>query len=131
MSDPSKASMVRRVSGMTFSSYVHTQVIQNPSERRTLFTLPWRGRVGETSSVARCEPGWGDLLSKEEKLTPPRLPSLRSAVDPPPPGEGEESKSRVRAPLVRRLDIGVLDHLRPFRDIRLDDLGERIRRVAG
>src|SRR5258707_3768932 len=70
MSDPSKASMVRRVSGMTFSSYVHTQGIQNPSERRTLFTLPWRGGVCETSSVARCGPGWGDLLCQAKESSP-------------------------------------------------------------
>src|SRR5215216_1469256 len=29
---------------------------------RNSATLPWRGRVGEASSAARCEPGWGDFL---------------------------------------------------------------------
>src|SRR5207244_835410 len=56
------------------------------------FTLPWRGRVGE-----RSEPGWGELCFPKCKLTPPRLPSLRSAVDPPPPGEGEASALLLRA----------------------------------
>src|SRR3954454_16233116 len=60
---------------------------------RPLFTHPWRGRVGETSSVARCEPGWGELPLLRAEFTPPR--SLRSR--PSPSREGEESKWRVIA----------------------------------
>ena len=47
-------------------------------------TLPWRGRVGEASDAARCEPG--GVIAAHETLHPTPLASAR---DPPPPGEGD------------------------------------------
>src|SRR5437588_618231 len=64
----------RRDVGLT--SNVEPQVLQT---RQRLFTLPWRGRVGE-----RSEPGWGDFLLQVRKLTPPRSRSLRSRERPSP-----------------------------------------------
>src|SRR6185436_18742694 len=43
--------------------------------------------------------GWGELPLLAQEITPPRLPSLRSAVDPPPPGEGEESQVARQNPV--------------------------------
>ena len=54
-------------------------------------TLPWRGRVGEASSGARCEPGWGDRTQADFHPTPPR-----SLGDPPPPGEGDDGADREK-----------------------------------
>ena len=54
-----------------------------PKTNRSLFTLPWRGRVG-----ARSAPGWGDKpknLRQRDAVTPSRPPS---AVDLPLPGGG-------------------------------------------
>src|SRR5215213_8119540 len=43
----------------------------------------WRGRVGETSSVARCEPGWGELLcTGEVHPTPTTFATLGSRPSP-------------------------------------------------
>src|SRR5690242_5437124 len=57
-----------------------------------LFTLPSRGRVGEASSKARCEPGWGDLLCQVKEAHPTPLANAR---DPPPPGEGEDPRTKA------------------------------------
>ena len=45
-------------------------VLTTAFAKRTVLTLPWRGRVGEASSGGRCEPGWGDLQSKDFHPTP-------------------------------------------------------------
>src|SRR5713226_5936282 len=59
------------------------------------FTLPWRGRVD--CRAQRRQAGWGELPLLEQEITPPRLTSryARCFADPPPPGEGEESKLRA------------------------------------
>ena len=49
-----------------------THAIDTAHARRSVPTLPWRGRVGEASRM-RCEPGWGDLQLKEFHPTPPRF----------------------------------------------------------
>src|SRR5439155_25743479 len=78
------------------------------SARLAFFTLPWRGRVD--CRAQRRQAGWGELLCKSTKLTPPRLTSryARCFADPPPPGEGEDvrvgrSNYRARSHLVLRL----------------------------
>ncbi len=48
------------------------------SAASSVFTLPWRGRVGEAAHT-RCEPGWGDLST--EGISP-HPASLRSATLP-------------------------------------------------
>ncbi len=32
-------------------------------------TLPWRGRVGEASSEARCETGWGEPFLRTDAVS--------------------------------------------------------------
>src|SRR5262249_1175676 len=49
-------------------------------------TLPWRGRVGEASSEARCEPGWGDPSTRrlsETKNCHPTPPLISFAATLP------------------------------------------------
>jgi len=83
--------------------------IHNTKKRHTRFTLPWGGRVGETSSVARCEPGWGEL-SFLHKRSPHPDASLPLGIDPPPPGEGEAR--RLHAPK-RAAAVGKLLNIKP------------------
>src|SRR5205823_3077507 len=54
------------------------EIERRHSAELSVFTLPWRGRVGE-----RSEPGWGE----KRKFTPTRR---ASPGDLPPPGGGEE-----------------------------------------
>jgi hypothetical protein len=53
-------------------------------------------------SEAKCEAGWGGLLTivrDGETVTPPRL-HIAFAIDPPPPGEGEE-RAQLSIPAAR------------------------------
>src|SRR5258707_14750497 len=80
-------------------------------------TLPWRGRVA-SSSVAR-RAGWGEqVISSNEKVTPPRL-TPSAFADPPPPGEGG-SKRRGHA---RPSRLEMLRQLQPLRLVVGADAG--------
>ena len=76
----------------------------------TLFTHPWRGRVGEASSAARGEPGWGDvsvfetydgpLRRKGNKVTKIKFrePPPRKQPNLPLAGGGANATSKDEGP---------------------------------